>query len=209
MERARRWARWVSDRLTGAGAGIVALVLALLAILGNLTVVRDVLGVQIGTNTLVGIGIVVLLGNLLYRANRRATTAEEERDKLRAQLEARPDPAGERRLFLRLHDFGLEKVLPYFEANLEQMRENVPLGKNLYAQWVGKCTESIEQYRPEYALEFRQAQVVRRRGSGMGRLVGYTEEDGTQRWVDLDTAEECRDLVQQSCAVLAKIVEDA
>lgn len=206
--RAAGWARWVSDHLTGAGAIIVAFVLALLAVLGNLTLVRDVFGVQIGTNVLVGVGVILFAANLLYRANRRVRDAEKERDDLRAALDARPDPAAERRLFLRLHDFGLQKVLPYFEAYLERMREQVPLGKKVYAEWVATCTETIEQYRPEYVLAFRQAQVVARRGGGIGRLVGYEDAEGKKVWVDLDDAEECKERVLQSCAVLAKIVED-
>ena len=203
MERLTRAARWVSDRLTGAGALVFALVLALLAIVGNLTLARDLLGVQVSTNVLVGIGLVLLLLNVLYRANRRATRAEAERDELRAQLDARPDPAAEGRMFLRLHDEG-NTVLAYFHAVLEALPDTMPQGREHYRDWIRRCTEAIEAYRPSYALRFRQAQEVRRTSGGF--MVVPDEASGKDRHVSMGEITYYEDLVRGAREVLAEIV---
>jgi hypothetical protein len=188
--------------LTGAWAVSVFLILLLLAIVGNLTLLRDLFGVQIGTNVLGGIGAVVLVGNLLYRANRRASSAEEERDLLRKALDAQPDPNEVPRQLLALHDEG-QAVLQHFHNHLERMEASMPIGIAAYGDWFARCTRLVEQERPAYALALRQARILSR--DYPPQLV---KSENMEHWVDMAQSQMYRDAVTNAMGVLALVIRE-
>lgn len=197
--------RW-SRRLASVVAWVIGAALVLLAIIGNLMTARDLLGVRLPVTVIALLAVAVLVANGVYRLWQRAKQAEGQRDAAQAALAARRDPADVVRVFLRLHDQG-PVVLAHFEGVLESLPDSIPEGRKRYAEWVALCTEAIEQYRPAYALKFRQAQVAPRRGApGLWSIVKV--EGSPDRYVSMDEIDRYRAVVEQAMAVLAEIVRE-
>ena len=188
-----------TDLSADIGIG-VSVVLLFFGIVGNLTLLRDLTGYQLGTGAALMTGALILVGNLVFRLYRRATGAEQQLASLRSE----PDSAEVTRMFLRLYDRGA-RVLEYFDEVVERLPVTIPEGRDAYREWIIDCAAAIERFRPAHALRFRQAQLVSREAGG---ILIVTEVDGSKRHVSMGEVTYYRGLVEAARRVLADIVND-
>jgi hypothetical protein len=204
VDRIRRAAHAVSVFFSGL-VGIVAFVgLAFLGVIGTILTAFDLLNVTVDPGLLFFPAAMIVAGNLVFRERQNRQQAEVERDAAKAALDAKPDEAAVLRTFLRLHDYG-PRVLGPFHATIEKRPKTMPIGEKVYEEWIARCTDAITEYRPAFALAFRQAQAINLANYRSGFVI-VKDDEGKDVYVDLDESRRYDDLVAQAMKVLADII---
>lgn len=189
------------------GVGLFVL-LAFLGVIGTILTATDLLHVSIDPGVLFFPTAMIVAANLMFRERQNRKQAEVERDTAKAALDAKPDPAAILRTFLGLHDYGPYVSGPFHEV-LEELPKTMPEGERRYREWITLCTEAIMEYRPAFALAFRQSQTINY-ADYRGMYVIVKDESGDEAkdiWVNMDMVRRYDDLITRSMAVLADIIK--
>jgi hypothetical protein len=202
--RLKNWAGRVSAILSGLVGVAVVVALALLAIVGNVGTIADLLHLPIDPKFVLVPAVAVVAANVLWQEVKKRRLAETERDAAKAAHDAKPDPAAILREFLRLHDYGLTVLEPFHET-IEQLPKTMPEGAKRYSAWIDECTTAIEQHRPAFALQFRVT-VGAQLYPSEHMWVIVKDEDGKDVWVDMERVRGYEERVAKSMAVLAEVI---
>lgn len=197
----KRWAGWVSERLSGIVGTTVFVVLSIVTVLGNVATGAQVFNLAIPTNLIVLPAALLVGANVLIRERRRSDSLAREVLRLHEEATQRPDPNEVPRALLALYDEGSE-VMSLFHVSIEQMEVTLPAGRARYADWYERCTRLIERERPTQAINFRFSRMSQR--AYPPKLV---KTETMERYVDLSEAEAFREAIEHARSILANIIK--